>query len=72
MGTVQNTLIPSLASPKVPGDKLSPGTPPPHLFFFVVFVVVFVVVFLGRKTVVPIMKDTPAPERNTKISQNTL
>ncbi len=26
MGTVQNTLIPSLASPKVPGDKLSPGS----------------------------------------------
>ena len=24
MGTVQNTLNPTLASPKVPGDKLSP------------------------------------------------
>ncbi len=42
MGTVQNTLIPSLASPKVPGDKLSP----PPLFFSVVFCVVFCVVFI--------------------------
>ena len=41
MGTVQNTLNPTFASPKVPGDKLSG----PPLFFSVVFCVVFSVVF---------------------------